>query len=138
VDNKISIYQYIASNDPYSAKSICNKYGYSLKDVQTANDLAVCLEQLVAVEGEAAFKDIVALHPDKDLIVDLYGTQVQAASAQKADGSCKGCSKKSDSTVQAYLQAAQQNSGHSLQQGNTFLFAGVLILAVALIATAKS
>lgn len=126
----INIYEYIAANDTYAAKVVCNKYGYSLQGAETPAQIGYCLEQLVAAEGEAAFRDIVALHPDKGLLVDLYGTPVQ----QSASEGC-GCKKKSESkTIEAMVHSAQQNTGHTLHQGNTFLFAGVLILAVALIA----
>lgn len=130
--NNISVYQYIAANDPYGAKSICNKYSYQIQNVQTTDDVATCLEQLVAQEGEPAFKDLMALHPDRDIITELYGTQLPSAPAAKGDGGCKDCGK---SSVQAAIQAAQQNTGFTMHQGNTFLFAGVLILAVAIVAT---
>lgn len=131
----ISVYEYIAANDPYGAKSICNKYSYQMANVQTTADVATCLEQLVAQEGESAFRDVMALHPDKDILLELGGSQQSQTSTQKStDGGCKGCSGKS-SSVQAAIQAAQQNTGYTMHQGNTFLFAGVLILAVAIVAT---
>jgi hypothetical protein len=131
---QISLYQYVASNDTYAAKAICSKYGYSLQNADTPEAIAVCLEQLVAAEGEPALRDIAALHPDKDLLVSLYG-QSQPASTTEGGCGCKG--KKDTSSMDAYIHTAQQNTGFSLQQGNTFLFAGVIILAVAIIATSK-
>lgn len=133
MDNNISVYQYIAANDPYGAKAVCNKYSYQMQNVQTTDDVATCLEQLVAQEGESAFRDVMALHPDKDIILELGGSQKQTAT-QKTDGGCKDCGGKSSSKIEAAIQAAQQNTGY-MHQGNTFLFAGVLILAVAIVAT---
>lgn len=104
-----------------------------MQNVQTTDDVATCLEILVAQEGESAFRDIMALHPDKDIIVELGGSQ-QASTTQKESG-CKDCGGKKDSNIQAAIQAAQQNTGFTMHQGNTFLFAGVLILAVAIVAT---
>jgi hypothetical protein len=130
--DQISFYQYVASNDTYAAKAICSKYGYSLQNADSPNAIAVCLEQLVAAEGEPALRDIASLHPDKDLLVSLYGQQQPASS----EAGCN-CNSKKDSSMDAYIHSAQQNTGFSLQQGNTFLFAGVIILAVAIIATSK-
>lgn len=66
------MYTYIAESNPSMAKAICHKYGYKLSGVQTKKDLGVCLEQLVAKEGEPALNDIVNNHPDKDLVLEMY------------------------------------------------------------------
>ncbi len=70
----MDVYQYIAANNPYIAKTICHKYGYNVTGANSAKDLAYCMHQLVAEEGEPAFKDIMMHHPDKDVIVEMFGT----------------------------------------------------------------
>ena len=132
---QLSIYEYVAANDTYAAKAVVSKYGYSLVNADTPAAIAVCLEQLVAEQGELALRDVAALHPDKDLIVEFFGQPAPAAAPTK-DGGCGCKGKKDQGAVEAYIHQAQHNSGF-LQQGNTFLFAGVLILAVALIATSS-
>jgi hypothetical protein len=129
----ITIYQYVAANDTYGAKAVVNKYGYSLQNADTADAVGACLEQLVAAEGEPALRDIAALHPDKDLLVSLFAQPSTPGTISESDCGCK----KKDSAIDQYLHSAQQSNGFSLAQGNTFLFAGVIILAVAIIATHK-
>lgn len=123
----MTIYDYIAINDPDFVRVICNKYGYSIQNVQTVDQLGVCLQQIVAEEGEGVFREIVDQHPDKDLILEMYASE--AATAAPGEKKCK-CDGKG-SKVQEYLQAASGSNG--LQQGNLFLIAAALILAVAII-----
>lgn len=123
----VNIYQYIAASNPEFVRVICGKYGYSLQNVQTTDDLGVCLEQVVAQEGEPAFREIVDEHPDKELILEMYAS----SPAQMQEKKCK-CQGEKTSKVDQYLNAAT-GSTSSLQQGNLFIVAAALILAVAII-----
>ena len=68
----MDIYTYVAACNPYQAKSILHKYGYSTKGVKHEGDLGVCLKQLVAYEGEDAFHDVLDSHPDKGVIMERF------------------------------------------------------------------
>lgn len=127
----VDIYQYIAYDDPYVAKSICNKFGVDTSRAQTEEDMAEALRQLVAQQGMEALSAIVDVHPDKDIILEMSGPKTTSK-----DCGCKD-KKSSTSIADSYVQQAQ-SSGFSLQQGNTFIIAAALILAVAVIASSKS
>ncbi len=128
----ITLYQYIASNAPGDAIAIISKHGYNVAGLQSENDtdgIAACLEQLVDAEGKPAFMDIVALHPDKDVLMEAFADPKSGASKC----SCEGKETKSKG-INAYLHAATTNSSSQMQQGHIFLIAAALILAVAIVA----
>jgi hypothetical protein len=86
----MDIFTYIASNNPYQAKAILHKYGYSIKDVRDAKDLGACLKQLVAYEGEDAMQDILENHPDKGIIVEKFCAEEKKSKEEhkNCDGNC--------------------------------------------------
>jgi hypothetical protein len=132
VSQQISIYQYIAFNAPYEAKVLCNKYGFSPEQTQTADDVASCLEDYVGnTQSETVFREILSLHPDKDVILQTLGSV--AASLPVQDRGC-GC-KKEAKAIDSYLHATQgqQASQFSLHQGNILLIGSVLMLTVAIV-----
>jgi hypothetical protein len=130
----ISIYEYVASNSPQEARAICNKYGYSIPENANWSDVAQALDDLVVTDGAQPFYDILSLHPDKDVIIERYAgsSQMQPAANASAPAekkcSCKG------KAVDKYLD---QGTTGILHQGNLLLIGGILILAVAIVATNK-
>lgn len=123
------IYQYIVEADPYAAKAICNKYGYSLANATGPADIAACLEDIVGANGQPAFLEILALHPDKDVILEVFGNATVSESTKTPCG-CGDTKKKS--AIEAYVPTTD-SSTTSIQQANVFLIAAALILAVAII-----
>ena len=89
--NKL-LYQLIAASDPVFAANLCKKYGYTVPPVRNARELGDLLRQLVVIEGEPAFIDIMDHHPHKDLILEMYaGDEDQKSNMVGADGSKSGC-----------------------------------------------
>ncbi len=92
----MELYEYIALNDPQAAQEILRHFGYDIINVETATDLAQCLNDLVAHEGDAALTEIAAIHPDKDLILEKFGSkQSSGKSSGNGDCGCKWCKKSS-------------------------------------------
>ena len=130
----MNVFQYVAHNEPEAARSICSKYGYRLKNVQTKSDLGECLRQVVAYEGEGAMKVVLNIHPDKDVILEQFGQREVFAGmdGSGADmkrqnsgcncGGCSGCGKKA-----AYLNADGGTAGQ--QSNNTTALVGIALLA---------
>lgn len=130
------IFEYVAVNNPYGAKQIMNKYGYDPVNVQTEVDMGDLLRQCVATVGEPALKDVLSLHPDRELLAEDIVAEMKPESTTGNTGGCGcgGCSKKvGKSVAQEYINNMQQNTGLSLQQGNLFLIGAALILAVAIV-----
>lgn len=129
----ITIYQYVADNNLDAAKAICNKYGYALPDGAGSQQVSDCLEQVVADDGSAPMYDIIALHPDKDIILQTYAS---SSAAQPGTADQKKCSCQ-EKTVDDYVNAAQASTGLHLQQGNILLIGAVLIVAITIIASSN-
>ncbi len=121
----VNIFQYVAENDEYAARSICNKHGFAMQNADTPDAMAVCLEQLVSEVGEPAMVDIVNVHPDKDLILEVYATSKGGVEEKKCN-----CNKKK--AMQEYVNGGK-SEGFLSSQGNLFIIAAALLLSVAVI-----
>jgi len=65
----MSVYSYIAESNPNGAIAVINSFGYDLTD---SSNLGKSLSELVAAVGEPAFKKVMDLHPDKEVLLELY------------------------------------------------------------------
>jgi hypothetical protein len=66
----MNVYQYIAYSNTDAANALCNKHGYY--QIQSYDELADCLQSIVARKGESAFKEVMELHPEKEVVVELF------------------------------------------------------------------
>ena len=139
----MNIYTYVAQCNPSMAKAICHKYGYKLTGVQSKSDLGVCLEQLVAKEGESALHDIVNNHPDRDLIIEMSGVQPKHLNmegfANHTGGGCNcGCNNKTHKKYDEFVNYIGEESiarVHSVNnQTNSFILASAFLLGAAILA----
>ena len=127
------MYEYIAINNPYGAMSVLKSYGLKIRDKR---NLGSALRKLVAQEGEPALRRIADLHPDKELIMDVYSN---------ADGSCNcGCQNKSmgqdlkynfvgaDASTSVSNNQVSESTKLAMQT-NAFLIVATIIIASAII-----
>lgn len=119
-------YQYIANSNEYAARAICSKYGFDLQNAENANDVGICLEKVMEAihpdEAEAAMLDILALHPDKDIILETFGN------SQAPEKKC-GCTKNKKSKLEAFIP----QPASSIKNHEVMIFAGALLIAAAII-----
>ena len=131
----MNFYEYIAKANPVGAKSVIQQFGYRVVDGRRMGDN---LRMLVAQEGEPALRAIAELHPDKDLILDVFAPK---------DGDC-GCKKKGESFLGADAtltsavlgnnqQQMQSDSTKLAMQTNAMLIAATIIIAAAIIVSKK-
>lgn len=145
----MTMYNYIAETNPSMAKAVCHKYGYGLSNCRTKKDLGVCLQQLVASEGESALNDIVLNHPDRDIILELNSKNNSSLSADGCGKhcNCKECRSVGVGAYKDYVafngdevpqENKQPSSVHNntalVSQTNTFLLASAFLLGIAIIA----
>jgi hypothetical protein len=69
----ISVFDYIAENNPSGVQSIFDKYGYSVTNTDPSQ-LGAALEQVVTEQGDEAFVDMCNIHPDKEMILATCGS----------------------------------------------------------------
>lgn len=118
----MDVYNYVAGASPIKAQGIINSFGYKVVD---KNDMGGNLQSLVAKEGEPALKMIMESHPDKDVILELYGT---------SEGECKTC--RDSKIIENFLNASGKEQSEAKKQDNTFslvFLAGILALSFAII-----
>jgi hypothetical protein len=130
----MNFYEYIAKTNPMGAKSVIQQFGYRVVDGRRMGDN---LRMLVAQEGEPALRAIAELHPDKDLILEVFAPK---------DGDC-GCKKSesflgADATLTSAVlgnnqQQMQSDSTKLAMQTNAMLIAATIIIAAAIIVSKK-
>ena len=138
----MNLYTYVAESNPSMAKAICHKYGYKLSGVQSKSDLGVCLEQLVAKEGEPALQDIVNNHPDKDLILEMYQPEMKVGAdgyLSHSGGGCNcGCQHKREKQYDQFVNYIGEESVARTtsmnNQTNSFILASAFLLGAAILA----
>lgn len=116
------MFQYIASSDEYGTRAIFNKHGYDVVGVNNAEDMGVAMVDLIENVGEEAWNDFLALHPDKNVIVDRFATS--PAVPLKTSCGCDGHKKQKKAMLMP----------NKISESHIFIFAGALLLAAAIIA----
>ncbi len=127
-----TVYDYIAENNPQQAKQLCESFGYTITNPR---QMSGNLKVLINNEGEHALKSLMDLHPDKEILIDYFGSK------KKSEGCGCGCKSKATPTpsyapLEAYLNASgrQESDAKTLATNtNTIIFASALVLAVAII-----
>ena len=66
----LTVYQYIAENNPDAAYVVCKQYGYY--DIKDISQLAQCLELIVGQDGEEGLAKVMETHPDKETLLELF------------------------------------------------------------------
>ncbi len=144
----MNAFHYIAESNPYAAKAICSSLGYKISNVHNEEDLGDCLRKIVAKEGESALKVVMEQHPDKDVILELFGNGNEYSNATGGGAgcgcsaslnacgnnqcSCNGC--KNNSPVRASEQYMNfDGSKNSTSLAGMSIIAAALIFAVAII-----
>lgn len=127
-----TVYDYIANNNPHEAKQLCESFGYTITNPRS---MSHNLKMLVNQEGEVALKPLMELHPDKEILVDYFGTKTKEKKSK--DCGCGGCKSNYSSFApfEAYLNASgKETDAKTLATNtNTIIFASALVLAVAII-----
>jgi hypothetical protein len=124
----MNLYQYVASNNPYTAKNIIESFGYEVTD---KTQMGENLRYLVAMEGEPALERIMAEHPEKDVILEMFSKK----ESQHTSCDCKSC--KDKSLVENFMNASgagvveQQKTDNNLTP--VIFLAGVMLIVITLL-----
>ena len=85
----MSVYKYIAELNPDQANQFCVQQG--IPDASNTDELANNLVSIVAQNGELALKKIMQLHPDKEIILDMF--------------KCSSCERQQQTTLPTMMDA---------------------------------
>jgi hypothetical protein len=134
----MNIYEYIARSNPQGARMVIQLFGYRITDNKRMGDN---LRMLVAQEGEPALRELAKLHPDKDLILEVFN--------EPKEGKLCSCNDKkenflgADATLSGAVLANNQQQNQAsdstklAMQTNTMLFLATSLIVVALIVNKK-
>ena len=137
----MNIYEYIARSNPRGARMVIQEFGYRITDNKKMGDN---LRMLVAQEGEPALREIAKLHPDRDLILEVFN--------EKKEVKPCGCSDKpekkenflgADATLSSAVLANNQQQNNAsdstklAMQTNSMIIGATIIIAIALIVNKK-
>lgn len=136
----MTIYDYLANSNTDGCLAIIYKYGYGNSDLNSTDDVAHVCKVMVASEGESALKDLIKIHPDRDLIIEDFTSNSSNNIFQskmdgcKCGGACSG--NKNNISTSNTNSDMQQGSSNIVNQTNTFILIGAALVAIAII-TAK-
>ena len=66
----MNVYLYIAQSNPDAANEVCKKYGYF--EIENLDELSYCLQTIVAQNGESSLQEVLAMHPDKEVLLEIF------------------------------------------------------------------
>lgn len=116
----MSVYQYVADNDPRGAELIINSFGYEVTD---RRNLGQSLSELVSQVGEPALVKVMEYHPDKDIILEL------SSKSEKSECSCNKC--KSARNQEHYFNASGNEASVAPKNDNIMAYQTNAIMVIA-------
>ena len=125
----MSVYQYVAENDPRGAEMIINSFGYEVTD---RRNLGQSLAELVSQVGEPALLKVMEYHPDRDIIIELNSDN------KKSECCCGKCNRSKQNNDQ-YLNITGSETSKEAKpdtlahQTNVILVVATLFIVTALI-----
>jgi hypothetical protein len=141
----VDIYQYIAETRPQQAAAVINQFGFELQGVNNPDDLANCLENLVAEDGEPALLALAQIHPDRELIIESLNkpTSIVPGGSNSAGSNgncnCPNCRGGNGSGTIDRLMSGFSSAAQSLpHQGNLLIIGGILVIGLALVLKSSS
>jgi hypothetical protein len=124
----MSVYQYVADNDPRGAEMIINSFGYEVTD---RRNLGQSLSELVSQIGEPALKKVMEYHPDREIILEL---NVDDKNSECGCGNCKKTRTQEHFMNASGVEAPKEVKPDTLaHQTNVILVVATLFIVTALI-----
>lgn len=128
-------YNDIAQRNPLGAEQVINSFGYEIID---RRNLGKSLNELVILKGEPALKKIMEIHPDKDIILELFSEKKPEKKPCSCGGNCGIHNKESYlNATGAEAKAPKDNSNVLAHQTNAILVVATLFIVTALILNKK-
>lgn len=125
----MSVYRYIAESNTDGAYEVCAKYGIFQID---SAELADALQSIVAKGGEESLKEVMSIHPDREVILEIFQKKNELETPNtKADCGCK------NNSFQHRRRLANADGKGTPGSTNTYILIGALIVSLAIISSIK-
>ena len=115
----MNLYYYIATNNPDNAISLCEKEGFY--GIVNEEELSDTLES-IAASGENGLIKVLELHPDKNVIIEVFSKNNNTAPAP---------------TIKYVNSTGETTTSKFAKQTNTFILIGAVLISLAIISTIK-
>jgi len=126
----MNVYHYIAESNPDAANEVCKKYGYF--QINSLDELGTCLQNIVAQNGEDGLKDVMDLHPDKEVLFELFDKKKEEFKPQLVEQEePKDCSCSTKKNASGEAASLTSNT-------NLYIVLGAVIVSLAIISLSKS
>lgn len=136
--NKIinmNAYYNIANNNQDSAIGLVESYGFS---PQNTDELADCLQQIVADYGQDGLQKVMYLHPDKTVILELFAgvpaNSREGQFAKKMQNIKRGYGSNGQSST---MNEKNTFANNPVSQTSIMILAAAFIMSVAILSTTK-
>jgi len=126
--SEMNVYEYISYSNPDAANDICNKYGYY--EIKSIDELAYLLQSIVARRGETAFKEIMELHPEKNVVLELFEKKIENPEPKPL------MEQKRDCSCMRSADGAASNQGIATQT-NLMVLIAAMIVSISIISMKK-
>lgn len=136
----MTVYQYVAQSNPDAANQLCNKYGYF--EIADLDELSYLLQMIVAQGNEQQLKDVMELHPDKEVIVELFQLKSVPESLFQElkkeavhvheKGGCS-CNKKNINGDATLVTPTVSAPSFLVNQTNAYILGAALIVSIAIL-----
>ncbi len=127
----MSVYKYIAQTNPDAAYEVCKKYGFF--QVADIGEMAEKLESIVASGGEDSLRDVMSVHPDREVIIEIFEKKSLDKPHTKDECGCQNSSK----LHRRRLFAGADGKQTTTNQTNTYILIGALMVSLAIISSIK-
>jgi hypothetical protein len=143
----MNVYLYIAENNPDAAYEICKKYGYF--NINSMEDLADSLKSIVAEQGQDSLEEILNIHPEKEVILEIFDKKKVVEEKPLEDIIQKifdknkpvekdcGCMKSADASPSPPFSKVEEKPSAVVNQTNTYILVGALIVSIAILSMKK-
>jgi hypothetical protein len=145
--------EYIALAKPEEAAKLCSDYGIEV-DVNNPEDISEGLSAIVAQNGKEGLKDVMDIHPDKSVLLELTKKEKKHFNYTGSDDdqcSCGNCMARYmvgynrfplgnttySATGDTSTSASINNQTAVMMQQNTFIVLGVAVIAAVLLIKSK-
>jgi len=130
----MNVYSYIAQSNPDGCYEICKKYGFF--QVSNIDEMSDTLQTIVGKGNEEGLKDIMDLHPDKGVILELFQIKEDGAMT-KAQCDAKLNAEGTAVRMRRRRMVGADSSKGTASQTNTYILVGAIIVALAIVSSIK-
>jgi hypothetical protein len=128
----MNVYQYIAQSNPNETYAICQKYGYV--EVSDLDEMSEIVANIVSEFGEDALKEVMSIHPDKEILIELYQPSypLQYFNGAKNISEPSSVQFNNNPIREKYFNAEGQSPNKLVSQTNMYILVGALIVSLAI------